>query len=135
MRLNMHTARYFSVHGSQGVRTLGRTSVYSTTTPFFFAGRVVLETGEGNYQIIDGTMTNCRLPKPDWQIISRSIKVQDGKASTANALFKFSTCPFFTCRTFAIRWTRQAARADFLSPSSARDRQSGATRLASNSTG
>ena len=45
MRLNMHTARYFSVHGSQGVRTLGRTSVYSTTTPFFFAGRVVLETG------------------------------------------------------------------------------------------
>jgi LPS-assembly protein len=95
MRLNMHTARYFSVHGSQGVRTLGRTSVYSTTTPFFFAGRVVLETGEGNYQIIDGTMTNCRLPKPDWQIISRSIKVQDGKASTANALFKFLNVPIF----------------------------------------
>jgi len=38
MRLNMHTARYFSVHGSQGVRTLGRTSVYSTTTPFFLPG-------------------------------------------------------------------------------------------------
>jgi LPS-assembly protein len=95
MRLNMHTARYFSVHGSQGVRTLGRTAVYSTTTPFFFTGRVVLENGEGNYQIIDGTMTNCRLPKPDWQIISRSIKVENGKASTANAWFKFLNMPIF----------------------------------------
>jgi len=95
MRLNMHTARFFSVHGSQGVRRLGRTSVYSTTTPFFFTGRVVLETGEGNYQIIDGTMTNCRLPKPDWQIISRSIKLENGEASTANALFKFLNVPIF----------------------------------------
>ena len=95
MRLNMHTARFFSVHGSQGVRRLGRTTVYSTTTPFFFTGRVVLETGEGNYQIIDGTMTNCRLPKPDWQIISRSIKLENGEASTANALFKFLNVPIF----------------------------------------
>jgi LPS-assembly protein len=95
MRLSMHTARYFNVHGSQGVRTAGRTTVYSTTNPFFFTGRVVLENGEGNYQIIDGTMTNCRLPKPDWQVISRSIKLQDGQASTANALFKFLGVPIF----------------------------------------
>jgi len=95
MRLNMHTARYFSVHGSQGVRTLGRKTVYSTANPFFFTGRVVLETGEGRYQIIDGSITNCRLPKPDWQVISRSIKLQDGKASTANALFKFLGVPIF----------------------------------------
>jgi LPS-assembly protein len=95
MRLNMHTARFFNVHGSQGVRTAGRTTVYSTTNPFFFTGRVVLENGEGRYQIIDGTMTNCRLPKPDWQVISRSIKLQDGQASTANALFKFLGVPLF----------------------------------------
>ena len=36
MRLNMHTARFFNVHGSQGVRRLGRTTVYSTTNPFLF---------------------------------------------------------------------------------------------------
>jgi LPS-assembly protein len=95
MRLNMHTARYYNVHGSQGVRSLGRTMVYSTTNPFFFTGRVVLENGEGHYEIIDGTMTNCRLPRPDWQVISRSIKMQDGKASTANALFKFLGVPIF----------------------------------------
>jgi LPS-assembly protein len=95
MRLNMHTARYFSVHGSQGVRTQGNRAVYSTTTPFFFTGRVVLENGEGRYRIIDGTITNCRLPRPDWQVIARSIKLQDGKASTTNALFKFLGVPLF----------------------------------------
>ncbi len=95
MRLNMHTARYFNVHGSQGVRNLGRTTVYSTTNPLLFSARVVLQTGEGRYKIIDGTMTNCRLPKPDWEIISRAIKLEDDKASTTNAWFKFLGVPIF----------------------------------------
>jgi LPS-assembly protein len=95
MRLNMHTARYYNVHGSQGVHTQGRRAVYTTTTPFFFTGRVVLENGEGRYRIIDGSITNCLLPRPDWQIISRSIKMQDGKATTTNALFKFLGVPLF----------------------------------------
>ena len=95
MRLNMHTARYFNVHGSQGVRTLGRTSVYSTANPFLFTGRVLLETGEGHYRIVDGTMTNCRLPRPDWQLISRSIRLEEGSASSANMLFKFLGMPVF----------------------------------------
>jgi LPS-assembly protein len=95
MRLNMHTARYINVHGSQGVRSLGNKAVYSTTNPFFFTGRVVLENGEGRYRIIDGTITNCRLPRPDWQLISRAIKLEDGKASMDNALFKFLGVPVF----------------------------------------
>jgi LPS-assembly protein len=95
MRLNTHTARYFNVHGSQGMRTNGHTKIYSTAAPFTFSGRVVLELGEGHYKIIDGAMTNCRLPRPDWQIISRAINLEDGKASTTNALFKFLGVPLF----------------------------------------
>jgi LPS-assembly protein len=95
IRLNMHTARYSRVHGSQGVRTLGNKTVYSTTNPFFFSSRVVLEISEGRYNIIDGTVTNCRLPRPDWEIISRTIKLEDGKASTSNAWFKFLGVPVF----------------------------------------
>jgi LPS-assembly protein len=95
MRLNMHTARFFDVTGSLGVRRAGRTVVYSTPNPFLFSGRVLLQTGEGSYRIVDGTMTNCRLPKPDWQLISRSIKVADGEASSKNTLFKFLGVPIF----------------------------------------
>ncbi len=95
MRLDMHTARFFDVSGSIGVRRAGRTVVYSTTNPFLFSGRVLLQTGEGSYKIVDGMMTNCRLPKPDWQLIARSINVANNRATTTNALFKFLGIPMF----------------------------------------
>ena len=95
MRLNMHTARFYNVTGSVGVRRSGAVVVYSTTNPFLFSGRVLLQTGEGEYRVIDGTMTNCRLPRPDWQLISRSIRMENGEASTANTFFKLFGVPIF----------------------------------------
>ncbi len=95
MRLDMHTARFYDVSGSLGVRRAGRTVVYSTANPFLFSGRVLLQTGEGSYKIVDGSMTNCRLPKPDWQLIARSISVANNKATTSNVLFKFLGIPMF----------------------------------------
>jgi LPS-assembly protein len=95
MRLNMHTGRFYNVSGSQGVRSAGHTVIYSTANPFLFSGRVMLQLGEGNYRLIDGTMTNCRLPHPDWQIVSRAINMANGKASTSNALFEFLHVPVF----------------------------------------
>jgi LPS-assembly protein len=95
MRLNMHTARFYNVTGSQGMRRIGHTVVYSTTNPLLFSGRVLLQTGEGSYRIVDGSITNCRLPHPDWRIIARSINLENGEASTTNAGFKFLGIPIF----------------------------------------
>jgi LPS-assembly protein len=95
MRLNMHTARYYNVSGSQGVRAMGHTVVYSTSNPLLFSGRVLLQTEEGRYRIVDGSITNCRLPHPDWRIIAHSINLDDEKASTSNAFFKFLGIPIF----------------------------------------
>ncbi len=95
MRLDTHTARFYHVEGSIGVRRSGRAIVYSTPNPFLFSGRLLLQLGEGNYKIIDGTMTNCRLPKPDWELISRSIALANEKASTSNTIFKVLGVPLF----------------------------------------
>jgi LPS-assembly protein len=95
MRLNLHTGRFFQVSGSQGVRSAGRTVVYSTANPFLFSGRVLIQTGEGSYRLVDGSMTNCRLPKPDWRLISRLIELNNGEASTRNTTFKFLGIPLF----------------------------------------
>ena len=95
MRLNMHTARFYDVTGTIGVRRAGRTIVYSTPNPFLFSARVLLQTGEGTYKIVDGTMTNCRLPKPDWQLLARQINIAEGKASTKNTIFKLLGVPIF----------------------------------------
>jgi len=93
MRLNMHTARFYDVNGSIGLRRSGRTVVYSTTNPFLFSARVLLQTGEDSFKIIDGSMTNCRIPKPDWQVIARSITIADDKAITRNSYFKLLGIP------------------------------------------
>jgi len=95
MRLNMHTARFYNVSGSQGIHSAGRAPVYSTSTPFLFTARVVLQTGDDNYRLIDGAMTNCRFPKPDWQIISHAINLENGTASTSNSFFKLEGVPIF----------------------------------------
>ncbi len=95
MRLNMHTARFFRVSGTIGVRAGAHTVVYSTANPFYFSGRVLIQNGEGNYRIVDGTMTNCRLPHPDWQLITRAMTLEDNKAATKNAIFKFLGVPLF----------------------------------------
>jgi LPS-assembly protein len=95
MRLNMNTARFYNVSGSEGVRKVGRTTVYSTPNPLLFSGRVLLELGKGEYRVIDGTMTNCHLPKPDWQIISHAINIANGEASASNSWFKFLHMPVF----------------------------------------
>jgi len=95
MRLDMHTARFYDVSGSLGVRRAGRIAVYSTANPFLFTGRVLLQNGDGNYKIVDGTMTNCRLPKPDWQLIAHAIAVANNQATTKNVFFKFLGIPLF----------------------------------------
>jgi len=95
MVLNIHIARFFNVSGTAGVRAGTHTVVFSTANPFYFSGRVLIQNGEGNYRIVDGTMTNCRLPHPDWELISRAMTLQDNKAATKNAIFKFLGVPLF----------------------------------------
>ena len=93
--MNIHTARFYNVTGSQGLRNAGRTAVYSTANPFLFSARVLLQLGEGNYRLIDGSMTNCNLPRPDWQLLSRSIDLANNNATTRNSVFEFLGLPLF----------------------------------------
>jgi LPS-assembly protein len=95
MHLDDHTAALYDVTGTFGVRRVGRALVYSTPDPFIFQGRILLQTGEQAYRIVDGSMTSCRLPKPDWQLISRSIVVANNQATTHNSVFQFWRIPLF----------------------------------------
>ena len=92
MNLNMHTARYYNVSGTQGLH-IARVGVYSTSTPFQFTARVLLQTGDDHYRIVDGSMTNCRFPRPDWRIISRAINLDEKTASTRNSFFELFSVP------------------------------------------
>jgi LPS-assembly protein len=95
MRLNMHTARFYNVTGSQGLHTAGRSNVYTSSTPFQFTARVLLQVADDRFRLIDGTMTNCTFPRPDWQVIARAINLDNREASTKSSFFELLGIPVF----------------------------------------
>ncbi len=104
MNLNGHMAHFYNVTGSEGVRTIGRNIVYSTVTPMLFTGRELIERSEGDYRIVGGSITNCRLPHPDWRIFAHSIRLNNRVATTTGARFDLIGIPIFY-----FPWIRHAA--------------------------
>jgi len=97
MNLDQDTAHFYDVVGTLGVSAVGPHSrmVFTSPNPFAITGREVIKTGTGRYKIIDGTMTSCRLPKPDWRLLSRQINLANGKASARNTWFELLSMPLF----------------------------------------
>jgi LPS-assembly protein len=73
MNFELDTGRFYNVTGSIGrppqAAASNRKTMYTTSNPFLFTGRVLIKEGPERYQIIHGTMTSCLLPDP----IGRSI--------------------------------------------------------------
>ena len=95
MNLDLNTGHFYNVVGSIGTRasTNKRKLVYTNANPFLFTGREVIKQGPLKYRVIDGTMTSCTLPKPDWRIIASDIGVSDGKAHAKNGYFTLLRVP------------------------------------------
>lgn len=90
-----NTGHFYDVVGSIGTRASmnSRRLIYTTANPFMFTGKEVIKKGPMNYQVIGGSMTSCRLPQPEWQILAPQIEVRDGKAAAENTHFKFLGVP------------------------------------------
>ncbi len=95
INFDLDTGRFYNVTGSVGVRgnLNRRKAIYTTTNPFLFTGRVVIKSGPEQIRVIDGSMTSCRLPNPDWRLSAGRIDVSDGQASARNALFRVLNIP------------------------------------------
>ncbi|HEX3985983.1 MAG TPA: LPS assembly protein LptD [Acidobacteriaceae bacterium] len=96
MNVQEDTGDFFDVVGTLGVdrRPRGK-MVFTAPNPFAITGREVLQLGNGHYRVIHGTMTSCRLPKPDWRILSHEIALNNGVASARWAAFEFFHLPVF----------------------------------------
>lgn len=95
-RLNVknNTADFFDVTGTLGVRKVsGRRAVFTSRDPYVVTGKEVQQLGKGHFRVVDGTMTACRLPKPDWRFYARHIELNAGKAKAVNANFRLFGVP------------------------------------------
>jgi LPS-assembly protein len=117
MNLDLHTAHLFQVTGTVGVRTATHNKfVFVSPNPFTITGREVIEAGPGKYRIIDGTMTSCGLPQPDWELLSGKISLDDRVASARNTEFRLFHVPLFYLPYVTHPVERQQRQSGFLLP-------------------
>ena len=97
MNLDQDTAHFYDVVGTLGVSSVGphNRMVFTSPNPFAITGRELIKLGTGRYEVIDGTMTSCRLPKPDWRLLSKRINLTNGTASAHNTWFELMSMRLF----------------------------------------
>src|ERR1700691_5869623 len=95
LNFDLETGRFENVTGSVGRQPSAskRKLIYTTANPFLFTGKVLIKEGPERYQIIQGTMTSCLLPDPDWRIHSSVIRVNYGQARAKSSYFSLLGVP------------------------------------------
>ncbi len=105
LNLNRQTGHFYNVIGSVGVLHAAspanayvpmlfglppstNKSLYTSTNPFLITARELIKKGPDSYELVGGSMTSCRVPKPDWRIFAPHIMVDNGTAKAANANFR-----------------------------------------------
>jgi len=67
--------------------------VYDNGSPFLFTGRIVVKKGPQVYDVYDGSVTSCQLPKPDWLLRAALFSVDGDKARAKNSVFHLLNLP------------------------------------------
>ncbi len=93
--LRTATGRFYDVNGSVGLKGTPseHRTVYTTESPFLFSGRMVVKSGPMVYDVYDGTVTSCELPRPDWQISAAHISLENNVARAHNSVFHLLNFP------------------------------------------
>jgi LPS-assembly protein len=115
------TGTFYDVTGSVGVKqktppagqaAVTQRAVYANGNPFLFTGRMVVRTGPRQFQVFNGTITSCQLPRPDWLLSGAEFQVDGQKAHAYNSIFRLRNIP--------ILWLPYVTH-----PTDANDRQTG----------
>jgi len=90
------TGTFYDVTGSTGVKVKNKMMFLTSSTPFFFTGKVVEKLGPDRYRVNHGYITSCPLPKPKWELNSKTAIVEVGDdAKMHNATLRIHGIPLF----------------------------------------
>ncbi len=97
--LKTGTGRFYDVTGSVGLHGAaataepsGRTGL-TTPNPFLFSGRLVVKTGPRTYDVYDGSVTSCLLPRPDWLLTAGHLSLDEDQARARSSVFHLIGIP------------------------------------------
>ena len=131
--LKSKTGRFFDVTGSVGVKPRQPSRLpsaapalagepnatrilYTTDNPFLFSGRMVVQSGPRVYDIYDGSITSCLLPRPDWLLTAAHFSVNGDQARAHNSLFRLLNIPIFYLPYVTHATSNEARSSGFLIP-------------------
>jgi LPS-assembly protein len=134
VNLSQQTGHFYNVIGSVGVihpaspanayipKIFGlppssNRSLYTSTNPFLISAKELIKKGPESYELIDGSMTSCRLPTPDWRILAPRIIVDNGNAKAKNADFQVLNRPLLFLPYVTHGVDTAARQSGFLIPS------------------
>jgi LPS-assembly protein len=90
------TGIFYDATGSTGVRVKNKMMFLTSSTPFFFSGKVIEKTGPDRYRVNHGYVTSCQLPKPKWQFSAETATVELGdEARMHHATLRLHGIPVF----------------------------------------
>ncbi|MBV8438081.1 MAG: LPS-assembly protein LptD [Silvibacterium sp.] len=110
MNVEAHTGHLYDVNGTLGQGRASRLRpvttvipgqgalqqnkpVLSSESPFAISGKELIQMGEGRYHVVDGTMTSCQLPTPDWRFIADNFFLENGVARGKSSWFELQALP------------------------------------------
>ncbi len=91
--LNTQTGRFYDVSGSIGLHGNPQRNSYATANPFIFFGSMVVKTGPRNYEVYNGSVTSCLLPRPDWQLFAGRFSLDADRARAYRSTFRLLNVP------------------------------------------
>jgi LPS-assembly protein len=94
--ISRDTGTFYDVTGSSGVRVHNKVMFLTSSTPFFFTGKVVDKLGPDRYRVHYGFVTSCRLPNPKWKWDSQVADIEMGnEVQMHHATLKLGGIPVF----------------------------------------
>lgn len=86
--------RFEHVIGSIGLQVRRNRAILTSSSPFFFSGKLVEKAGPDHYIVTDGKVTTCELPRPKWQFYSHKVDVEvAGNAKIYHTDFRIEGIP------------------------------------------
>ncbi len=87
---------FYDATGSTGAKVKNHMMFLTSSTPFFFTGKIVVRVEPDHYRVYYGLVTSCQLPNPKWQLDSQVADIELGdEAKMHHATMKLHGIPVF----------------------------------------
>jgi LPS-assembly protein len=117
--INLHTqtGRFYNVEGTLGLHLSREApSPSDASNAFVFKGREVFQDGPRSYRVLDGWVTSCQLPRPDWTWSAGKLTLNGKNASATNGIFRLWNLPMLYLPYVSLPAHSESRQSGFLLP-------------------